>query len=81
MVLPVRLISGRRGFIQLYLLGQRPLLLYIYGITDPELLARRVNAGPGAEKERTQKIIQFLASIFFLAVLIIPSFDHRYRVV
>lgn len=46
--------------------------------TDPELLARRVNAGPGAEKKRTQKIIQFFASIFFLAVLIIPSLDHRF---
>lgn len=45
---------------------------------DPELLARRINAGPGAEKERTQQIIQVFASIFFLAVLIIPSFDHRF---
>lgn len=51
--------------------------LYLWN-RDPELLARRVNAGPGAEKEITQKIIQFLASIFFLALLIIPSFDHRY---
>ena len=45
---------------------------------DPKLLERRVEAGPGAEKEATQKIIQVFASIFFLALLIIPSFDHRY---
>ena len=45
---------------------------------DPKLLERRVEAGPGAEKERTQKIIQAFASISFLAILLIPSFDHRY---
>jgi len=45
---------------------------------DPKLLERRVEAGPSAEKEKSQKIIQVFASIFFIAVLIIPSFDHRY---
>jgi protein-S-isoprenylcysteine O-methyltransferase Ste14 len=38
---------------------------------DPKLLERRVNAGPGAEKEKSQKIIQFVA-IFALSAL-----DHR----
>ncbi len=41
--------------------------LYLWN-RDPELLARRVNAGPGAEKERTQKIIQVFASILFLSL-------------
>jgi protein-S-isoprenylcysteine O-methyltransferase Ste14 len=45
---------------------------------DPKLLEHRVEAGPGAEKEKTQKIIQAFASLSFLAILIIPSFDHRY---
>jgi protein-S-isoprenylcysteine O-methyltransferase Ste14 len=45
---------------------------------DPELLERRVEAGPGAEKEKTQKIIQLFASISFLTLLIIPAFDHRF---
>ncbi|MEN6554712.1 MAG: isoprenylcysteine carboxylmethyltransferase family protein [Methanobacterium sp.] len=45
---------------------------------DPELLARRVNAGPGAEKERAQKIIQFFATILFIALLVISAFDHRF---
>ena len=30
---------------------------------DPELLARRVEVGPVAEKEKTQKIIQVFASL------------------
>jgi protein-S-isoprenylcysteine O-methyltransferase Ste14 len=45
---------------------------------DPILLERRVEAGTGAEKEKTQKIIQLFAYILFLSILIIPSFDHRF---
>jgi protein-S-isoprenylcysteine O-methyltransferase Ste14 len=45
---------------------------------DPELLARRVEAGPIEEKEKKQKIIQVFASIFFILILIIPSLDHRF---
>jgi protein-S-isoprenylcysteine O-methyltransferase Ste14 len=46
---------------------------------DPKLLERRVEAGPGAEKEKTQKIIQLFASILFFSILIIPSLDHRFE--
>ena len=46
---------------------------------DPKLLERRVKAGPKAEKEKTQKIIQLFASICFFALLVIPAFDHRSR--
>lgn len=45
---------------------------------DPKLLERRVNAGPGAEKEKTQKIIQFIASIAFVVVFVLSSVDHRF---
>jgi protein-S-isoprenylcysteine O-methyltransferase Ste14 len=38
---------------------------------DPELLARRVNAGPGAEKEKGQKRIQRYASLAFIGTLIL----------
>jgi protein-S-isoprenylcysteine O-methyltransferase Ste14 len=44
---------------------------------DPELLERRVHAGPLAEKETSQKVIQTLSSIGFAAVLIVSAFDHR----
>lgn len=46
---------------------------------DPKLLERRVKAGPRAEKERSQKLIQILASLAFIGVLVLPSLDHRYR--
>ncbi len=45
---------------------------------DPKLLERRVETGPGAEKEKTQKIIQLFVYILFFAILIIPSLDHRF---
>lgn len=45
---------------------------------DPKLLERRINAGPGAEKEKSQKIIQFFATIAFIAAIVFPAIDHRF---
>jgi protein-S-isoprenylcysteine O-methyltransferase Ste14 len=45
---------------------------------DPKLLERRVNAGPGAEKENRQKLIQLIASLAFIGFLVVPSLDHRF---
>jgi protein-S-isoprenylcysteine O-methyltransferase Ste14 len=44
---------------------------------DPKLLERRVKAGPTAEKEKTQIIIQIITTIEFIALLILPAVDHR----
>jgi protein-S-isoprenylcysteine O-methyltransferase Ste14 len=46
---------------------------------DPKLLERRVYAGPTAEKERSQKIIQSITSIGFIGMLVVPAFDHRFH--
>jgi protein-S-isoprenylcysteine O-methyltransferase Ste14 len=45
---------------------------------DPKLLERRINAGPGAEKEKSQKLVQLLASFVFIGAMIVPSLDHRF---
>ena len=45
---------------------------------DPKLLERRIKAGPADEKETSQKIIQFFAMIDFIAVMLVPAFDHRF---
>jgi protein-S-isoprenylcysteine O-methyltransferase Ste14 len=45
---------------------------------DPQLLQRRINGGPGAEREKSQKLIQLLASIAFVGAMILPSLDHRF---
>ena len=43
-----------------------------------ELLQRRIDAGPGAEGEKIQKLIQLLASVVFIGTMILPSLDHRF---
>jgi protein-S-isoprenylcysteine O-methyltransferase Ste14 len=45
---------------------------------DPKLLERRIAAGPGAETERSQKLIQLVASAVFMGAMILPSLDHRF---
>ncbi len=45
---------------------------------DQELLAGRVKAGPVAETQRSQKIIQSLASLFFIGLFIVPGLDDRF---
>jgi protein-S-isoprenylcysteine O-methyltransferase Ste14 len=46
---------------------------------DPKLLERRVYAGPTAEKESSQKIIQSITSLGFIAMLVLPALDHRFH--
>ena len=45
---------------------------------DQGLLAGRVKGGPAAEPTRFQQIIQSLASLFFIALFIVPGLDHRF---
>jgi protein-S-isoprenylcysteine O-methyltransferase Ste14 len=44
---------------------------------DPKLLERRMHSGPKAEQEKTQRIIQSLAMVAFIAVIVFPVVDHR----
>jgi protein-S-isoprenylcysteine O-methyltransferase Ste14 len=56
------------------------LLITIYFLKkDPGLIERRLAVGPVAEKKIRQKVIQSLASVFFLLLLLVPGFDHRLR--
>lgn len=45
---------------------------------DPALLERRIKAGPGAEQETSQKIIQGLAIVAFISIFIVSALDHRF---
>lgn len=45
---------------------------------DPALLERRMSGGPTAEKQPTQKVIMLCTSIGFIALLVVPGFDHRF---
>ena len=58
--------------------GASALAITLYLMTkDPKLLERRVHAGPVAEKEASQKIIQTITSLGFGAVLVVSALDHR----
>jgi protein-S-isoprenylcysteine O-methyltransferase Ste14 len=46
---------------------------------DPALLERRVSGGPTVEKRASQKIIMSFASLGFVALLIVPALDFRFR--
>jgi protein-S-isoprenylcysteine O-methyltransferase Ste14 len=46
---------------------------------DSKLIDSRLKAGPIAEKEKDQKIVQAFASIFFILLILIPSLDHRFQ--
>ena len=46
---------------------------------DPALLNRRIRGGPTAEKRRTQQLIMLCTSICFIALLVVPALDHRFR--
>lgn len=47
-------------------------------IHDKALLERRVKAGPGAEADPMQNLVQALAGLVFLATFAVPGFDRRF---
>lgn len=59
--------TGASALITLYLMRK-----------DPALLERRMSGGPTAEKQPTQKVIMLCTSIGFIALLVVPGFDHRF---
>ena len=46
---------------------------------DIKLIEGRLKAGPSAEKERKQKIIQTFASLFFILLIVVPALVHRFH--
>jgi protein-S-isoprenylcysteine O-methyltransferase Ste14 len=44
-----------------------------------KLIEGRLKAGPSAEKEKKQKIIQTFASLFFILIIVVPALDHRFH--
>src|SRR5215831_18770203 len=45
---------------------------------DRALLERRMRGGPTAEKQPVQKFIMLCTSLGFIALLVVPAFDHRF---
>src|SRR5262245_53986308 len=45
---------------------------------DPALLARRLRAGPTAERRPAQKLIMLCTSLGFMTLLVVPALDFRF---
>jgi protein-S-isoprenylcysteine O-methyltransferase Ste14 len=68
-----------QAWVYLFIFAASSALITVYlWKNDPKLLERRVKAGPAAEKERSQQLIQLLAAIAFIGILAVPSLDHRF---
>jgi len=77
--LPVWSINYWQGWLYFSVFILSCLLITLYFIKkDLGLIQRRLKAGPTAETEKSQKIIQALSSIFFLGIFIVSGFDYRY---
>jgi len=64
-------------FLAVFGLSALAITLYLMR-NDPELLERRVYAGPTAEKETSQKLIQTITSLIFIAIMVVSALDVRF---
>jgi protein-S-isoprenylcysteine O-methyltransferase Ste14 len=65
-------------FLALFVAASLAVTIYL-ALKDPALLARRTQAGPLAEKERSQKVIQAVAGVSFVSTVMVPALDHRFH--
>lgn len=73
-------LSFWQAWVYLAVFGLCTLLITLYLMRyDQKLLASRVQAGPIAEPQKSQQIIQGLASLFFIGLFIIPGLDFRFH--
>lgn len=49
-----------------------------WALRRPEVLRRRMNAGPAAETRTAQKIIATGLQLWFIALLVVSALDHRF---
>jgi protein-S-isoprenylcysteine O-methyltransferase Ste14 len=77
-------LAGTLGYWQGWLLlatffGSSIALGFYFLKHDPAMLERRMNAGPSAEQEPTQKIIIALVMVGFLLLLVLPALEYRWH--
>ena len=78
--LPAATMSFWQGWVYWILFSISVIAITLYFLRyDPHLIEGRLAAGPRAEREKSQKIIQAIAAVLFFAVLIVPGLDHRFH--
>jgi protein-S-isoprenylcysteine O-methyltransferase Ste14 len=77
---PAGSFSFWQGWVYLGTFAVCTILITVYLIrNDRRLLASRVNAGPTAETQKSQQVIQSLASLFFIGLFVVPGLDFRFH--
>jgi protein-S-isoprenylcysteine O-methyltransferase Ste14 len=77
--LPAMSLDYWEGWVFLIVFPVSVLVITLYFLKrDPGLIESRIRAGPGAEKEKSQRMIQAIASIFFILTFIVPGLDHHF---
>jgi len=72
-------LSYVEAWIYLVLFADLATAITVYlAVRDPALLERRLKAGPAAEPERLQKVIQVATSVLMFAMLVVAGLDHRF---
>lgn len=75
---PGRSLNFWQGWVFLGLFFGSSLAITIYlAKNDPQLLARRINGGPGAEKVKNQSLVIALLLIVFVMLFVLSAIDHR----
>jgi protein-S-isoprenylcysteine O-methyltransferase Ste14 len=78
--IPAGGVHYRQAWVYLAIFFAASVLTTLYLMkNDPALLSRRLKGGPIAEKEWAQKIIMLFTSIGFIALLVVPALDFRFR--
>jgi len=76
--LPAWSLTYWQGWLYWLLFGASLLVITLYFLRhEPSLVERRMHAGPGAEREPRQKVIQSLAVLLMAAIFILSASDYR----
>ncbi len=76
--IPAWTLDYGRAWTFLAVFGGSTLAITLYLMkNDPKLLERRVYAGPSAEKQVGQQIVQSITAVGFITGLVVPALDHR----
>jgi protein-S-isoprenylcysteine O-methyltransferase Ste14 len=77
--LPAFTLTWWRAWLFLAVFGAGVAAITAYFLrADPALIERRMNAGPGGETEPTQRIVQLLAAVAFMAVFVVAGLDRNF---
>jgi protein-S-isoprenylcysteine O-methyltransferase Ste14 len=75
--LPAWSLTYWQGWLYWCLFGASLVIITLYFLRhEPSLVERRMRAGPAAEKEPRQKLIQTFAVILMAAIFILSALDH-----